>query len=73
MGTIYSKIVSLFSYQPPKVWKYIAQGGKFGGVNRPTAGPRKIQALPMGNHALQLHSLGTPFRSDWIKMRYKQM
>lgn len=60
MGTIFSKFSSLFSYQPPKIWKYIPQGGKFGGINRPTAGPRKIQALPMGDHAIQLYSLATP-------------
>jgi GST-like protein len=35
-------------------------GGKFGGMNRPTAGPRFEKALPIGEHPLQLYSLGTP-------------
>jgi len=60
MGSIFSKLTSLFSYQPPKIWKYIPLGGKFGGINRPTAGPRKVQALPTGNHAIQLYSIATP-------------
>ena len=30
------------------------------GNHRPTAGPRKDQTLPKGDHALQLYSLGTP-------------
>ena len=35
-------------------------GGKFGGMNRPTAGARFERALPVGKHPLQLYSLGTP-------------
>jgi len=47
-------------YIPSKVWEYEAQGGKFGGTNRPTAGSRDDVELPRGSHALQLYSLGTP-------------
>lgn len=48
-------------YKPAKVWHPPeATGGKFGGMNRPTAGPRSESILPRGEHALQLHSLGTP-------------
>ena len=35
-------------------------GGKFGGINRPTAGAREERDLPRGKHPLQLYSLGTP-------------
>ncbi|MBE7211412.1 MAG: glutathione-dependent disulfide-bond oxidoreductase [Gluconacetobacter diazotrophicus] len=48
-------------YAPPKVWapKQNA-GGRFGGINRPTAGSRHDKELPVGRHPFQLHSLGTP-------------
>jgi GST-like protein len=39
---------------------FLPTGGKFGGTNKPTAGPQVEKALPKGKHALQLHSLGTP-------------
>jgi len=49
------------SYQPPKVWKADnASGGKFAGINRPTAGPRFDRELPVGKHPFQLYSLATP-------------
>ena len=60
MGSLLSKFQSLFAYHPSKVWKPEVQGGKFGAVNRPTAGPRKVGELPSGQHALQLYSLATP-------------
>ena len=48
-------------YTPPKVWTADAQsGGKWGGTNRPVAGPTHEAELPVGEHSLQLHSLGTP-------------
>jgi GST-like protein len=48
-------------YTPPKVWKYVeGNGGKFAGINRPTAGARTQKILPQGNHQFQLYSLATP-------------
>ena len=34
--------------------------GPMGSMNRPTAGPRFEASLPVGDHSLQLYSLGTP-------------
>lgn len=49
------------SYVPPRVWQHEApSGGTFASINRPTAGARHTQALPVGVHPLQLYSLGTP-------------
>ncbi|QZP09668.1 glutathione-dependent disulfide-bond oxidoreductase [Caenibius sp. WL] len=48
-------------YTPPKVWTWEGDlGGRFGGINRPTAGAREDRALPVGEHPFQLYSLGTP-------------
>jgi GST-like protein len=48
-------------YIPPKVWTWEKpNGGKFASINRPTAGSRVEQALPVGHHPLQLYSMGTP-------------
>lgn len=48
-------------YTPPKVWQWNTEsGGKFASINRPIAGAIKEQALPRGEHPLQLHSLATP-------------
>ena len=48
-------------YSPPRVWTYDTEnGGKWAGINRPTAGARHEQALPVGEHPIQLYSLGTP-------------
>ncbi|CAB9517966.1 GST-like protein SMU_1296 [Seminavis robusta] len=48
-------------YVLPKVWKQEgANGGKWSGINRPTAGARHEQELPRGKHPLQLYSMGTP-------------
>lgn len=47
-------------YVPPKVWKPSDMGGKFGGINQPTAGARFEKDLPKGRHPLQLYSMGTP-------------
>ena len=49
------------SYTPPAIWspkKYM--GGRFGNINRPTAGATHEKELPVGSHPLQLYSLGTP-------------
>ena len=49
------------AYTPPKVWKWEAQdGGAFTNINRPIAGPTHDKELPIGEHPLQLYSLGTP-------------
>lgn len=47
-------------YKVPKVWLWKPQGGKFGDINRPTAGARTEKVLPAGKHDIQLHSLATP-------------
>lgn len=48
-------------YTPPAVWTWDkASGGRFAGINRPTAGPRYEAELPVGKHAFQLYSLATP-------------
>eukprot|EP01061_Rhynchopus_euleeides_P044767 TRINITY_DN787_c0_g1_i8.p1 TRINITY_DN787_c0_g1~~TRINITY_DN787_c0_g1_i8.p1 ORF type:complete len:280 (+),score=130.54 TRINITY_DN787_c0_g1_i8:55-894(+) len=49
------------TYKVPEVWEAPASsGGAFAGINRPTAGARTEEALPKGEHPLQLYSLGTP-------------
>jgi len=48
-------------YAPPKVWTWNkANGGRFANINRPIAGPTHEKDLPVGQHPLQLYSLGTP-------------
>ena len=47
-------------YQPPKVWTPKPSGGRFAAINRPVAGPTHQAELPVGEHPLQLYSLGTP-------------
>ena len=48
-------------YEPPKVWTWERpSGGQFASINRPIAGPTHDKVLPVGEHALQLYSLGTP-------------
>lgn len=47
-------------YKPPKVWQNTASGGKFANINRPEAGATHDHTLPVGQHPLQLYSLGTP-------------
>ncbi len=49
------------SYQPPEVWTWDAEsGGRFAGINRPVSGATPEKDLPVGEHPLQLYSLGTP-------------
>ena len=52
----------LSDYVPPKVWKWDqgGDGNKFASINAPTAGAREQKDLPVGEHPLQLYSLGTP-------------
>jgi len=48
-------------YQPPEVWAWDAEsGGRFAGINRPVSGATHEKDLPVGEHPLQLYSLGTP-------------
>ena len=48
-------------YTPPKIWSHLKEsGGRFAGINRPTAGPTHERELPVGRHPLQLYSMGTP-------------
>ena len=48
-------------YQPPEVWTWDAEsGGRFAGINRPISGATHEKDLPVGEHPLQLYSLGTP-------------
>lgn len=48
-------------YVPPRVWTWEAPlGGVWGAMNRPDAGPRHEAELPVGQHPLQLYSMGTP-------------
>ena len=48
-------------YVPPKVWVNDAAGGnKWANINSPESGARFERELPVGEHPLQLYSLGTP-------------
>lgn len=48
-------------YVPPKVWKNEpSSGNQWANINRPEAGARFDRDLPVGEHPLQLYSLGTP-------------
>ncbi|MCH1492732.1 MAG: glutathione-dependent disulfide-bond oxidoreductase, partial [Luminiphilus sp.] len=43
------------------VWEWDAEsGGRFSNINRPTAGAQFEKDLPVGEHPMQLYSLGTP-------------
>ena len=48
-------------YTPPKIWVNEANGAnKWANINSPESGARTEQQLPVGQHPLQLYSLGTP-------------
>lgn len=48
-------------YTPPKIWTHDAEsGGKWANINRPVSGATHEKILPIGEHALQLYSMGTP-------------
>lgn len=49
----------MIDYQLPDVWRWEEENTERGG-NRPTAGSRFEQELPIGDAPLQLYSLGTP-------------
>ena len=49
------------AYTPPAVWSAdTVSGGRFASINRPTAGARAEQDIPVGAHPFQLYSLATP-------------
>lgn len=49
------------NYVPPKVWQWDkTENNTFSNINRPTAGARYEQELPIGEHPLQLYSMATP-------------
>lgn len=49
------------AYTPPAIWTWNpGNGGAFANINRPIAGATHDQALPVGQHPLQLYSLATP-------------
>lgn len=54
------KIAYPSDYKVPEIWSPKSMGGKWGGMNQPTAGKRFDSELPRGEHDLQLYSLGTP-------------
>ena len=48
-------------YVPPEVWTWEpGNGGAFASINRPVSGATHDKALPVGEHPIQLYSLGTP-------------
>jgi GST-like protein len=48
-------------YTPPRVWRWDSKDdGHWANINRPIAGATHDQELPVGEHALQLYSQGTP-------------
>lgn len=48
-------------YVPPDVWRWNpGNGGQFASINRPVSGATHDNALPVGDHPLQLYSLATP-------------
>ena len=48
-------------YVVPQLWTWEQpSGGQFASTNRPIAGPTHDKDLPVGEHPLQLYSLGTP-------------
>ena len=48
-------------YIPPKIWTFSDKnGGEWAKINRPVSGATHEKTLPIGEHPLQLYSLGTP-------------
>ena len=48
-------------YVPPRVWTWDKEnGGQFASINRPISGATHEAVLPVGEHPIQLYSLGTP-------------
>jgi len=51
----------LEQYIPPEIWTHDTEsGGKWANINRPVSGATHEKTLPVGEHALQLYSMGTP-------------
>lgn len=49
------------TYTPPNIWTWDKEnGGQFANVNRPIAGATHEAELKVGQHPIQLYSLGTP-------------
>jgi len=56
------------SYTPPKVWKWEAKSkDMWENINRPIAGATHEKELPVGEHPIQVYSLGT---SNSIKVAF---
>ncbi len=54
-------MADMSTYTPPRIWVWNKpNGGQFASTNRPIAGATHEKELPIGNHPLQLYSLGTP-------------
>ena len=48
-------------YEPPAKWTWDKEnGGEWASINRPISGATHDKELPIGEHPLQLYSLGTP-------------
>ncbi|MCP5145873.1 MAG: glutathione-dependent disulfide-bond oxidoreductase [Gammaproteobacteria bacterium] len=48
-------------YVPPEIWTWDQEnGGEWASINRPISGATYEHELPVGEHPLQLYSLGTP-------------
>ncbi len=48
-------------YVPPSVWTWDSEsGGRWASINRPVSGATHQKELPVGEHPIQLYSLGTP-------------
>ncbi|MEH3107889.1 MAG: glutathione-dependent disulfide-bond oxidoreductase [Sphingomonas fennica] len=48
-------------YVPPEVWTWDREnGGQFASINRPISGATHDRVLPVGDHPIQLYSMGTP-------------
>ena len=48
-------------YTPPNIWTHDKEsGGTWASLNRPISGATHEKVLPVGKHALQLYSMGTP-------------
>ncbi|MGB6231192.1 MAG: glutathione-dependent disulfide-bond oxidoreductase [Litorimonas sp.] len=52
---------TLSDYTPPEIWTWDqSSGGKFANINRPISGATHDKDRPVGEHPMQLYSLGTP-------------
>lgn len=48
-------------YVPPQVWAPDTNnGGQWASINRPVSGATHQRELPVGEHPIQLYSMGTP-------------